>query len=380
MKETAVLETVRPRLHERWLTFADFRAIFGKKLTRRGQREVVAILQRHGIEIVEELPPEAQKPSRSSAVTRDKPARGRDARPARDGQAEDAAEDAPMPHLQNEMLCRMAQEGDARALSALCVNNQGLIGEQVKNFLRSKWCNLEREDLEIAGMIGFLKAVEKFDGSMGNKLATYAMWWIRQSIYRANADEGMMIRVPVHMQERLHKIVGIDRRLEMEGVRDFGERERRIAAEAGLSLEQVRESFAVLDRCMHPVSLELPVGEDHDTPLETFVEDAALSVEDRLLKKDEAAILRSVLAQLTERERQVLMFRFGLADGIGRTLEQVGRQMGVTRERIRQIEKKALRRLRRRLQIEGHYQDLKEAYDGHPDAHRRKDQRASKRV
>ena len=327
INEKYLLKQIRPYVKDNRLTYDDFDKIFGF-LERREQYAIVDALRDNlKIELVDEIdsPPEEEEiPAEVAALIVRKP------------------HEIKVP---NKFLVRLIQSGDEQARQDLCVKNSGLVGKFAVKCHKKFPCKLTLEDLMQEGFIGMLRAAEKFDFNHDTQFSTYATWWIVQAIQRAIIDTGFTVRLPVNLVEKIWKATKLDRNFQLQNI-EVRKRLELIATEMELPLGDVRELFKLRDIYRQIVSLDTPVGEDSDTPLADFIPDEKTQLEDTVtlvLLKDQ---LEEALSTLSPREKEVLTLRFGLYDGHDRTLEEVGKIFNVTRERIRQVEAKALKKLR----------------------------------
>ncbi|SCW67218.1 RNA polymerase primary sigma factor [Ruminococcaceae bacterium YRB3002] len=247
----------------------------------------------------------------------------------------------------NEILCALIHEGNEAAKQALCIKNQKLVWKYAYAYYKFYGNKLDMEELAQAGYIGLLKGADRFDLSRGNTFSTYVVYWIKQSIERELIDKGFTIRLPVHMFEKVKKLTKLDTKYDEMGY-SFDERVNLIAIDMEETPEYIIELFTYKFRFFSLSSLDVPVGEEEETPLSDFIENKTIeSPEDVADKKELRILLEKALATLTKREERVIRLRFGFDDGTPKTLEEIGKIEGVTRERIRQIEAKALRKLSR---------------------------------
>lgn len=245
----------------------------------------------------------------------------------------------------NEILCTLIQEGNEQAKQDLCVKNRALVDKYAWAYGKKYTTRLSFDDLEQSGMIGLIKAAERFDVHKGYAFTTYAVWWIRQSVVRDIYDTGFMIRLPVHMMEKINKIAKLDSVYIGNGF-DSVERVDMISGELGIPPEYVEYCLMLKANYINTSSLNLPVGEENSELMEFVPIENEKSIEDIVMVKALRESLEEVLETLTEREQHILRLRFGFDDGRIHTLEEVGKEYNVTRERIRQIEAKAIRKLR----------------------------------
>ncbi len=330
MNTQYIFEQIKPCVSENKLTYDDFEKIFGFLPLKEQYAICYAIEDELKIELVDEI--------NTTLVAEEIP-----------------AEIVPLivkkPYeikVPNKFLIRLIQDGDEQARQDLCVKNRGLvesIAARCERHEKNFNTQLTFDDLTQEGFVGMLKATKRFDFSKETEFSTYATFWIEQAIQRAIYDTGLVIRLPVHLVEKIKTLKRLEKKFLQQGF-SLRRRIELIAKETGWELEDVRHLFALSAAHLNITSLDAPVGEDMDTPLADFIADEEETVDEKIsfvLLKEQ---LDEVLSTLTPREGEVLRLRFGLEDGHERTLEEVGKIFNVTRERIRQIEAKALRKLR----------------------------------
>jgi len=246
----------------------------------------------------------------------------------------------------NEILCKLIQEGNQQAKQDICIKNQGLVQKYASAYYNYYGNDLEFEDLEQVGYIGLITAAKKFDMNRDNTFTTYATFWIKQAISREIFDQGFPIRIPVHAMEKIIKITRLENLFEFQGM-THKQIINSIAEELQIMEDDIRHYIHIRQKFLRCASLNTSVGEDMETELGELIPDVeSITAEDAAIKKSLSKDIRYVVSKLSMREQEVINLRFGLIDGRKRTLEEVGQVLNVTRERARQIEAKALRKLR----------------------------------
>lgn len=298
--------------------------------TAKETQEVIDLLKKNGVKVVDTVKEEIDFDKLASQVSVDDPVKM---------YLKDIGK-APLLTAEQEVeLAKRILDGDEQAKAQLCESNLRLVISIAKKYTGK---NMHLLDLIQEGNIGLIKAVEKFDYTKGFRFSTYATWWIRQSITRAMADQARTIRIPVHMVETINRLGRVSKRLVQELGREPTVEE--LAKELDMSVERVGEIQKI---ALDPISLESPIGEEEDSKIADFIEDeTGVSPVESATRSMLKGQLLAVIDTLTPREQKVIRLRYGLDDGYPKTLEQVGQEFNVTRERIRQIEAKALRKLR----------------------------------
>lgn len=358
MNEQLIIEMARPYIKDASITYEEFDHIY-EVLSLKEKYAVVEILYNNGIDLIDA---DEQADGEKFVLDVDDDVYDGSAAEAADdtfevlyddGLFRDAGFKVQKPETvvvnkvvkqSNEILCVMVQQGNLQAAQDLCVKNKKLVDKYVSKYEKRYRHRLDCDDLKQAGFIGLIQAAKKFDISMGNSFSTYAVWWIKQAITREIIDYGFMIRIPVHMMERISKVATVEDRFS-ELNRD--ERIVKVMDETGYPEEWVRECMMLKEYVLTYASLNVTIGEDETVEFGEFLPDnGAIPIEEMIENRELRRILNDVLDTLTEREEKVIRLRFGLEDNRKWTLEEVGKIFNVTRERIRQIEAKALRKLR----------------------------------
>lgn len=351
MNEDIILQMAKPYVKDSSITYDEFEGLF-KFLSIKEQYLVTEILYQNGINLVDEHTDdfaleidnglEEDATNEEFEILYD------------DLLFRDSTSDEDDEYLtvyknikqSNDILCHLIQDGNKQATQDLCIKNKRLVDKYVLAYQKRFGNRLDFEDLEQVGFIGLIKAAQKFDVNQGVTFSTYAVYWIRQAISREIMDNGYAIRIPVHMMERINKVIYWDNILRHEGY-ELEKRINQISDELDFTLEVVKECLILKKNYLTYASLNSPVGEEEESELGEFIPiDDELQTEDLAMEILLREQLEKVLSTLKEREQIILRLRFGLDDGRGRTLEEVGKMFNVTRERIRQIEAIALRKLR----------------------------------
>lgn len=345
MNEELILKLIKNKMVNNTLTYDDFENIFNI-LSHEEQYAVCNILNNNGIELVDTYENFQEKKLIDEDILDDETIDFFMDASDYNYDLESCLFNDNEIQQTNEILCLLIQQGNNRAKQDLCKKNKLLIAKyanRYKGFFGSK---MSVDDLMQEGYIGLLKAAERFDATLGNAFTTYATWWIKQNISRAIMDSGFMIRLPIHLMEKISKVTKLDNTYEIQGL-DYKNRLIKISDALNISIREVKQVISYRNIYLNLSSLDIPIGEEEHSILIDFIKDEGAILPDDYtineLLKDE---LNDVLLELTDREEKVLRLRFGLDDGRTRTLEEVGKEFNVTRERIRQIEAKALRKLK----------------------------------
>lgn len=350
MDETIIKNMVKPYLVNGQITYDDFENLFDM-LSLKEQYGVLDVLYKNGIELVEGNRREESEDENFEILYEDdifydeyeESEKEYICNGRKDVQTILKVKDNVK--MSNESLIKLIQEGDMQAKQDLCIKNRGLVDKCVNKYIKLSGNKLDFEDLEQVGMIGMLKAAERYDFSMGTVFSTYAVSWIKQAIRREIDDSGFTIRIPVHKMDIIFKVCKvISKYLDVE---DSFERIQKAAEELHYPAEVIEDCLRLYDQFLRTASLDVPVGEDSDTPLNEFIfSKEEVLPEDIVSGHICTEMLRNVLETLKEREKDVIKLRYGFDDGRRWTLEEIGCKYGVTRERIRQIEQIALRKMR----------------------------------
>jgi RNA polymerase sigma factor, sigma-70 family len=358
MDEELILIMARPYIKDNTLSYYEFDSIYGM-LSRKEQYITSDILEKNGIKLVdnESLLDFDQDKSFDQDEDFDED-EDFDFEILYD---EEIFKDKESPEYvsvnnvrqENEILCHLIQEGNKQAVQDLCVKNRKLVDKYVVKYQKIHPNRLDFEDLEQVGFMGLIKAAKRFDLKKGVAFSTYAVWWIKQSISREIMDNGYAIRIPVHMMEMITKVSVMDSKFAMEGV-SLEQRIIEISKKLEITQDKVKECIILKNNYLKYDSLNSPVGENEESELVEFLSyEDTKSVEDIVMRYALSDKLSEILNGLKEKERKIIKMRFGFVDGRTMTLEEIGKEFNVTRERIRQIEEKVLKKLRKPSENKG---------------------------
>lgn len=347
MNEEIILKMVEPYLYNNKLTYGEFENIFSI-ISLKEQYKVTEILLKNNIELVDEPVGEIIL-NTGDDNKEDDFAILYDDSIFKDSCICESANDYltinQNIHQSNEILCSLIQQGNRQAEQDLCIKNRGLVDKYVIAYQKRYGNRLDFEDLEQVGFIGLIKAAHRYSVDVGAAFSTYAVYWIKQSISREIMDNGYVIRIPVHMMERINKVLSLDVQYANNGL-ELHERIEKIAADLEMSYENIKECLMIKNNYLTYASLNSPIGEEDASELGEILPDAGeKSIEEIVSEKMLKEELEQALSTLTSREQIVLRLRYGLDDDKERTFEEVGRECDVTRERIRYIEAKALKKM-----------------------------------
>lgn len=339
MNVERVLSFIAPYVRNKTITYDEFEKVFNF-LENKEKYEVVEILHQNTIELVDghsELGGMAEELLFLDA-------------PISTIKFESSAEKETIYRTKitqsNHVLCSLIQEGNRQAEHDICVKNENLVRKYAYAYKKYMNNHLELEDLMQVGFMGLIKAAKKFDLSMDNEFSTYAVWWIKQAILREIMDNGYVVRIPVHIMEKIHKIHSLEIEYGYQGY-SSKDRIKAISKEMGISEQKTEEYMWLEQNYITYASLDVPISEDGETELGSMVEDHRHpSLEDIVFRQELTSELERILTSLKPRDAEVIQLRYGLIDGREYTLEEIGKQYGLTRERIRQIEERTLRKLR----------------------------------
>lgn len=353
MNEEIILNMAKPYVKDGMLSYSLFDNIYSM-LSLKEQYRVCEILNGNGIQLEDDVDEAADSDDSTEIILdADEQKDGFEVlydkgifKGANDTTTQPYSYDFSSVKQSNETLCYLVQKGNEQARQDICLKNKNLIYKYANSYYRYFGNDLEFDDLMQVGYLGLLTAAEKFDIKRDRAFSTYAVYWIKQAISREIMDHGFRIRIPVHMMERIAKASRFDRIYAADGL-DYSARIEQIADAMGTSVDDVETLLSMKHQFLSSTSLDTPVGEENDSVLGDFIEaDESYDIEAQIVQKDLTETIEKLLKTLPQREAKVLRMRCGIEDGRVHTLEEVGKEYNVTRERIRQIEAKALRRMR----------------------------------